>query len=51
MKSAILSYTNIIHVKESWEQSSFRFEVKIENFIMKKLKKIDFFKIFDPKKS
>ena len=25
--------------KESWEQSSFRFEIKLEDFVMKKLKK------------
>ena len=25
--------------KESWEQSSFRFEIKLEDYVMKKLKK------------
>ena len=34
--------------KESWEQSSFRFEIKFGDFVVKKLKKIDFV-IFDPK--
>ena len=36
--------------KESWEQSSFRFEIKFGDFVVKKMKKIDFV-IFDPKKS
>ena len=45
-----LSYTKVYTSKESWEQFSFRFEIKLEDFVMKKLKKIDFV-IFDPKKS
>ncbi len=28
--------------KESWEQLSFRFEIKLEDFVIKKLKKIQF---------
>ena len=36
--------------KESWEKSSFRFEIKLEDFFIKKLKKFDIL-IFDPKKS
>ena len=38
-------YTSI----ESWEQWSFRFEIKLQDFFMKKLKKFDFFDFWSQK--
>ena len=38
-----LGTKSIYTLKESWEQWSFRFEIKLQDFFMKKLKKFDFF--------
>ena len=47
LKSAIFELQKCS--KESWDQSSFRFDIKLGDFVMKKLKKINF-GIFNPKK-